>query len=500
MTILLFANNAESALADPISSASTTCQLTPGTGSLFPSPSAGQGFKLTLNDLATGLLTEIVLCTSRTNDTLTIVRAQEGTTAQAWLANDPVGMFYTAGSEENNIQLDQYQQGTYTNAVAFGVANAITATIPSNLNYVPDGFGFTITSAYANTGGVTLNLTMGTTITGAKPIVKAGNVPLLAGDIPSDGYPITLSYSATYGAYVMNNPALGNANSLSPSQLQQQFFTYAVATGSADSIAVSLPFTLLARLPSAPAALTDGLEFQFRANFANGTATPNLTLTLGSLNTGTYTIVKGNNLPLQPGDIPGQGFVAIVAWSTLLTKWVLLNPFFNPSSLGSMASQNANAVAITGGSISGITPLPGASGGTGVSNLPQNQVLIGNSGSVTGVPPSNIGNVLQSNGSTWNSSPLGGGWGGTRWRNVTGARAFNATYSNPYPYPIYVSATSGAAVTSAIRGYVDGVLVSFFQWQFNGNGSFGGCFLIVPVGSTYQLQSSQSVYNWAELY
>ena len=494
MTILLFANNAQSSLAAPISSTDTTVTLLSGTGALFPSPTSGQGFKLTFNDLSTGLLTEIVLCTSRSGDVLTIVRAQEGTTAQSWIANDTAGMFYTAGSEENNIQKDQFQEGTYNNAVAGGTANALTATIPSNLNFVPSGFGFTVTSAFANTSAATLNLTMGNTLTGVLPIVKAGNTPLLVGDIPSAGYPISLIFSGTYNAYVMNNPATGNANSLSPAQLQQQTFTYAIATGSSDSIAVTIPSTLTS--------LNDGLEFQFRAGFANGTTTPNLTLTLGSTNTGTFVIIKGNNQPLLAGDIAGAGYVAVIVWSASYNKWILMNPFFSPSSLGSMAFQNSNSVAITGGSISGISPpLPVASGGTGNNNLIANAVIIGNgTGAVGNVPPSNVGNVLQSNGTNWVSAPIGGGWGGTRWHNVTGSRGFNVTYTNNYPYPIYVSATSGAAVTSVIYGYVDGILVSFFQWQFNGNGSFGGCFLIVPPGSTYSLNSGQSVYNWAELY
>ena len=37
-------------------------------------------------------------------------------------------------------------------------------------------------------------------------------------------------------------------------------------------------------------------------------------------------------------------------------------------------------------------------------------------------------------------------------------------------------------------------------WQFNGCGSYGGAFVIVPPGATYQLNSGQGVYNWAELY
>lgn len=48
-------------------------------------------------------------------------------------------------------------------------------------------------------------------------------------------------------------------------------------------------------------------------------------------------------------------------------------------SLGTMASQNANSVSITGGSISGISALPVASGGTGQTTYTNGQLLIGNS-------------------------------------------------------------------------------------------------------------------------
>src|ERR1700721_667640 len=99
------ANNASSTLAAPISNSATSVSLAVGTGALFPNPSAGQQFPLTFNDAATGLLTEIVYCTSRTGDTLTIVRAQEGTTAQAWLAGGLAAHLITEGL------LAAYQQG-----------------------------------------------------------------------------------------------------------------------------------------------------------------------------------------------------------------------------------------------------------------------------------------------------------------------------------------------------------------------------------------------------
>lgn len=68
---------------------------------------------------------------------------------------------------------------------------------------------------------------------------------------------------------------------------------------------------------------------------------------------------------------------------------------FVAASQGTMASQNKTAVDITGGTIVGITDLLPADGGTGVSALTQNALIIGNgTGAVTTVRPSTNGNVL----------------------------------------------------------------------------------------------------------
>lgn len=98
MALFLFANNASSVLASAISSTATVIDLSPGTGALFPNPAAGQQFTLTLNDAATGLVYEIVYCTARSTDTLTVVRGQEGTAAVSWLANDRAFLAATAGA------------------------------------------------------------------------------------------------------------------------------------------------------------------------------------------------------------------------------------------------------------------------------------------------------------------------------------------------------------------------------------------------------------------
>ena len=74
--------------------------------------------------------------------------------------------------------------------------------------------------------------------------------------------------------------------------------------------------------------------------------------------------------------------------------------------LGTISTQNANNVAITGGTITGITDLAVADGGTGVSTLAANSVILGNGTSaVQTVAPSTSGNILTSNGTTWVSAP-----------------------------------------------------------------------------------------------
>lgn len=77
------------------------------------------------------------------------------------------------------------------------------------------------------------------------------------------------------------------------------------------------------------------------------------------------------------------------------------------STLGTMASQSASAVAITGGTITGITDLTVADGGTGASSITANSVILGNGASALSgnlVAPSTSGNILTSNGTTWTSA------------------------------------------------------------------------------------------------
>jgi hypothetical protein len=113
--------------------------------------------------------------------------------------------------------------------------------------------------------------------------------------------------------------------------------------------------------------------------------------------TGQSTLTN-NALLIGTGTSPVR-FVSPGTNGNLLTasggEWISRTP-------ATMATQNANAVAITGGSISGITALPVDSGGTGRSTLINNALLIGNNTStVKFVAPGTDGNLLTASGGEW---------------------------------------------------------------------------------------------------
>ncbi|MHB8086537.1 MAG: hypothetical protein ACYDHZ_12015 [Dehalococcoidia bacterium] len=87
MTIWLnVKNNAESTLASGITSVATSLTVAAGEGVKFP----GSNFNITIDG-------EILLCTSRTGDVLTVTRAQEGTAAAVHAAATVVSLNVTAG-------------------------------------------------------------------------------------------------------------------------------------------------------------------------------------------------------------------------------------------------------------------------------------------------------------------------------------------------------------------------------------------------------------------
>jgi len=83
---LKITNNAFGTLAASINDSVTSITVASGQGARFPTLGAGDYFYATLINISNEF--EIVKCTARTGDVLTVTRAQDGTTARAYTVGD----------------------------------------------------------------------------------------------------------------------------------------------------------------------------------------------------------------------------------------------------------------------------------------------------------------------------------------------------------------------------------------------------------------------------
>lgn len=89
-------NNAVSTITTAISASDVGLAVAAGTGSLFPALGASDYFYATL--VSAGGTYEVIKVTARVGDTMTIVRAQEGTTAQSFASGSRLELRVTAAS------------------------------------------------------------------------------------------------------------------------------------------------------------------------------------------------------------------------------------------------------------------------------------------------------------------------------------------------------------------------------------------------------------------
>lgn len=124
----VFKNNAYASLAAELSASGTLATLATGQGARFPAPTGGDFFLATLILLdGNGAETawEIVKCTARATDGLTIGRAQEGTTARIWPAGTRIELRTTAGTLDSFTDTTQAAAAAPVKSVA-GKTGAVT--------------------------------------------------------------------------------------------------------------------------------------------------------------------------------------------------------------------------------------------------------------------------------------------------------------------------------------------------------------------------------------
>lgn len=167
MPLFEIKNNAKGTVADdPLATGATTLNLNSGEGAKFPSSGV---FVITIWDAnvypnpGDDPNMEIVWCTSRTDDTLTIVRAKESTSDVEHAVNSNVEMLVTSGYFKDPTYglINNITSGIFSTETPAGTINGVNKV-------------FTITSAnllslhlnglYQTGGGVDYTLS-GTTIT-----------------------------------------------------------------------------------------------------------------------------------------------------------------------------------------------------------------------------------------------------------------------------------------------------------------------------------------------
>ncbi|EII9335082.1 tail fiber protein [Salmonella enterica] len=214
-----FGNNVVSSLAADITASQTTIQVMPGAGEMFAKLLTSDFVntsnplkvysKITLTDSKETVF-EVCHLTAVNGDMLTVVRGQEGTTAKGWALNDVIANFATRGSENQFVQIEQFQSGHYVAGVAGGTENNLTLELPATY-FVNGGADWTLRTplvvipALNNTGASTLQLTMGGRVLGIFPLYKGNKTELSANDIIKDA-PVLCVLDNTKTYFSVLNP------------------------------------------------------------------------------------------------------------------------------------------------------------------------------------------------------------------------------------------------------------------------------------------------------
>jgi microcystin-dependent protein len=298
MALEIYGNNDQTTIASGISPTAVSVTLLSGTGATFPNPAAGQFFRMTFNDVLTGLEFEIVYVTSRGGDVCTILRGQENTTALAWASGDRVFCGPTGGAMANLTQQQQVQQNTLNYAVDTGSANAYAITLnPTSLSTPVPGALIYFLAANPNTTFSTVVVNGGSTY----PLLGKARSALQGGEVVAFS---CMTFDAALASYVLLYSS-GGATQTAAATASNQAITlgqantnYAQLAGlSTQAFAASQLNTPVVASPTSGAAtLTLEANGGVKVTNVGGSALETVTAANGAVNSASTQVVTGQQL------------------------------------------------------------------------------------------------------------------------------------------------------------------------------------------------------------
>ena len=465
------------------------------TVSLSPIFNAYQGFTTGGLPLSGGLINTYIAGSTTPQATYTtstgsiqnsnpIVLGADGRPSQEiWLADGMSYKFVLTDSASNLIgTYDNIQSagtvaantlaslGTLTTTIADGLypiyagaaggsADIISATLVTGITAVYNGLLIEVDAAYANaTTAPTFNLTLGTTVTGAKVIYKLNGMALSAGDISGSGHRILLAWSASFNGWLLINYAAVTAPVIPTitATVAANALTVGAATQELSFRSATAGFGTVTTITAAPA----GLVVPSSATLGTIAATSARLVILELLNAGVAELAIVN---LAGGNqLDETNLITTTAISAAATA---ANVIYSTTARTSVPYRVVGFIDITEATAGTWATAPSTIQGCGGQAL---------------AAMSSIGF-----GQTWQSFTVGPG----------NQRIFSTTYYNTTGKPIMVTIWQYSYLNAALTYTVNG-----FTVPWSGAGSVTGItdsvsFIVPPNGS----YSANSATGWLEL-
>jgi len=344
----------------------------------------------------------------------------------------------------------------------------------------------------ARNGAGTYNLPIGNPVTTGTTISSTwANSTLtdiataLTGSISSDGQ-TAISANLPMGGYAHTGVAVATVRTMyaSAGQVQDGTISYLTSVSGTNAITAVAAIGMTA--------YAEGQTFTF---VADGDNTGAATLNINSI--GAKAITKNGATALSAGDIVSGAAIQVVYDGTQfqLVSSSLTVRSFSAGTTGLTPSTG------TTGDVTLAGTLNVANGGTGSTSLTANNVLLGNGTSaVQAVAPSTSGNILTSNGTTWESQPLAALGVNQTWQNVLSSRAVSTTYTNSTGKTIAINVVmDNVNAGNTLNLTIGGVTISGAYAQIsNGVSTLSS---IIPSGASYSVTSpgGGNLIQWVEL-